>query len=149
MFNTTDLHDGLVITTGLPEPYEFALVIKVRDYETDSQGIVNNANYLHYMEMTRHAFCEYRGFSFGEMSSRGIVAVMRRAEIDYISSLHGAELFVSCLWVERKGPRFIFHQDLFHAENGQPVVRAQATVVATHDGHPTKGDELANRLGVE
>lgn len=149
MFSNCDITDGRIVTDGLPEPYIFALGIKVRDYETDSQGIVNNANYLHYMEMTRHAFCEHRGFSFADMTSCGIVAVMRRAEVDYISPLHGADLFVSCLWVERKGPRFIFHQDLFRADNGQPVIRAQATVVATHDGHPTKGDELAQRLGVE
>ena len=68
------LPEGLVVADGtvvenLPRPWIFGLGIKVRDYETDSQGIVNNANYLHYLEMTRHAFCEWRGFSFGEMTA--------------------------------------------------------------------------------
>ena len=36
--------------------YIFSLEIPVRDYELDSEGIVNNANYLHYLEHTRHAF---------------------------------------------------------------------------------------------
>ena len=34
--------------------YTYCLEFKVRDYEVDSQGIVNNANYLHYLEHTRH-----------------------------------------------------------------------------------------------
>ena len=41
--------------------YFFEMPIKVRDYECDAQGIVNNANYLHYLEITRHDFCEVAG----------------------------------------------------------------------------------------
>ena len=41
-------------------PYQFGLYLQVRDYETDAQGIVNNANYLHYLEHTRHMFCKWR-----------------------------------------------------------------------------------------
>ena len=34
--------------------YVFETEMEVRDYECDIQGIVNNANYLHYTEHTRH-----------------------------------------------------------------------------------------------
>ena len=34
----------------------YELEFKVRDYECDLQGIVNNANYQHYLEHTRHEF---------------------------------------------------------------------------------------------
>ncbi|MCH5247026.1 MAG: acyl-CoA thioesterase [Muribaculaceae bacterium] len=147
MFDTQDFVDGQILH-HLPEPYTFGLVIKVRDYETDSQGIVNNANYLHYMEMTRHAFCEREGFSFKDMSEAGILAVLRRAEIDYLSSLHGAELFASLLWLERNGPKFLFHQDFYHIPSGEPVIKAVATVVASINGHLSRGDELAKSLHV-
>ena len=32
------------------EKYIYELTLKVRDYECDLQGIVNNANYQHYLE---------------------------------------------------------------------------------------------------
>ena len=32
--------------------YIYELKMKVRDYECDLQGIVNNANYQHYLEHT-------------------------------------------------------------------------------------------------
>ena len=35
--------------------YIFKLTDKVRDYECDLQGVVNNSNYQHYMEHTRLA----------------------------------------------------------------------------------------------
>ena len=38
------------------EKYIYELTLKVRDYECDLQGIVNNANYQHYLEHTRHEF---------------------------------------------------------------------------------------------
>ena len=37
-----------------PMQYQFDLEMKVSDYECDIQSIVNNANYQHYIEHTRH-----------------------------------------------------------------------------------------------
>ena len=36
--------------------YVYEREMEVRDYELDAEGIVNNANYLHYLEHTRHGF---------------------------------------------------------------------------------------------
>lgn len=135
--------DGLT-DTAPAAPYQFGLYLAVRDYETDAQGIVNNANYLHYLEHTRHMFCKWRGMTFGDMLQEGIIAVLKRLEIEYRSSLCGGDLAKSCLWVERKGPRFIFHQDIFRwPDMTSPVTSAIATVVATRDGKVLRGDELA------
>lgn len=116
--------------------------MEVRDYELDCEQIVNNANYLHYMEHTRHKFCSDAGLSFVEMHNQGIDAVVRKVEIEYISSLRGNESFLSCLRLERKGPRFIFHQDIMRP-GGELVCQALVNVVVLKNGKLSRGDELA------
>lgn len=125
------------------DQYTFEMPIKVRDYEVDSQGIVNNANYLHYLEITRHDFCEAAGTSFRAMQEQGLDSVVRKIEIEYISSLTLGESMVSKLRMERRGARFIFHQHIFHAITGAPVVKAEVTVVCLENGHLSRGDILA------
>ena len=49
--------------------YIFELQMKVRDYECDLQGIVNNANYQHYIEHTRHEFLSSLGVSFAHLKT--------------------------------------------------------------------------------
>lgn len=116
--------------------------MEVRDYELDCENIVNNANYQHYMEHTRHKFCRDAGLSFNEMHARGIDVVVRKVEIEYKSSLRGGDSFLSCLRLERKGPRFIFHQDILKS-NGEISCEGVVTVVVLKNGKLTRGDELA------
>lgn len=115
----------------------------VRDYELDSQQIVNNANYLHYMEHTRHTFCSEAGMSFGELHGSGIDPVVRKIEIEYKRSLRVGDRFISCLKVERKGPRFIFKQDIIFP-NGEYAAQAVITVVSLKDGKLSRGNELGD-----
>lgn len=129
--------------TVMDEKYMFEMTIKVRDYEVDSQGIVNNANYLHYLEMTRHDFCEQAGLTFREMQQLGIDPVVRKIEIEYLSSLTLGETMVSKLRMERRGARFLFFQDIFNAADGRKVAGAVVTIVSTNKGRLTRGDELA------
>ncbi len=122
--------------------YCFIMEMEVRDYELDCEQIVNNANYFHYMEHTRHKFCSDAGLSFVEMHNQGLDAVVRKVEIEYISSLRGNESFLSCLRLERKGPRFIFHQDIMRP-GGELVCQALVNVVVLKNGKLSRGDELA------
>jgi len=129
------------------DKYFFTLEIAVRDYELDSEGIVNNAIYLHYLEHTRHAFVKQEGIPFGNMTSDGLVPVVRRMTIDYHTPLHSGDVMLSRLWVEREGARFIFYQDIFKRDGGDLVVRAVVTIVCMEkNGRINRGDELAARL---
>lgn len=122
--------------------YTFSLPIKVRDYEVDAEGIVNNANYLHYMELTRHEFCEMAGLTFREMHARGLDPVVTKVEITYRNSLGLGDSMVSCLNISRKGPQFVFQQDIF-TPDGNAVTTATVYVACLKDGQLSRGEELA------
>ncbi|MDE6114676.1 acyl-CoA thioesterase [Barnesiella sp. WM24] len=125
----------------MKKSYIFEMPMKVRDYEVDSEGIVNNAVYLHYLEHTRHEFCEWAGMTFRSMHERGIDPVLSKVEIEYKTPLGLGESFRSCLNISREGARFIFHQDIYNSE-GKIVVKAKVACVTTVNGRLTRGDEL-------
>ena len=77
--------------------YIFKLTDKVRDYECDLQGVVNNSNYQHYMEHTRHEFLESLGENFGRMHANGVDGFVSRVEIRYKVSLRSGDRYISCL----------------------------------------------------
>lgn len=126
------------------DKYIFSLDIEIRDYEIDSEGIVNNANYLHYLEYTRHKFCASEGMTFAQMQAEGLMPVVSRIEIDYKSPLRSDDVMVSRLWLERKGIRFVFHQDAFNKASGALVVSAVVTCVFLHGGRPSRADAIVS-----
>ena len=50
--------------------YRFTHELKVRDYECDMQGIVNNAVYQNYLEHCRHEFLLSVGIDFNRLTQR-------------------------------------------------------------------------------
>lgn len=128
------------------DKYIFTLEIAVRDYELDSEGIVNNAIYLHYLEHTRHAFVKQEGIPFGSLTRDGLIPVVRRMTIDYHAPLRSGDVMLSRLWIEREGARFIFYQDIFNKASGETVVNAVVTIVCMENGRINRGDDLAAHI---
>ena len=114
--------------------YFFELKMKVRDYECDAQGIVNNANYQHYMEHTRHEFILSRGIRFSELHEQGIDPVVARITLEYKSTLKGGDEFFSKLNVRKEGIRYVFEQDIYRAEDERLCVKAVVECVCVIKG---------------
>lgn len=123
--------------------YQFELPMQVRDYEVDSQGIVNNAVYLHYLEHTRHEFCKEVGFTFAQMHAQGVDPVLRHIEVEYINSLGLGQEMVSKLRIRRQGARFIFDQDIYRLPDMLPVIKSVVTIVCLENGRLSRGEVLA------
>ena len=99
--------------------YVFETEMEVRDYECDIQGIVNNANYLHYTEHTRHLYLMSLGVSFAKLHEQGVDPVVARMNLQYKTPLRSDDVFVSKLGVRKEGLRYVFNQDIFRKSDGK------------------------------
>ncbi len=124
------------------EKYIFSLRMKVRDYECDLQGIVNNANYQHYTEHTRHEFLLAHGVSFAALHDQGIDCVVARINMQFKVPLRSGEEFDSCLWLKKDGIKFVFMQDIFRASDHKLVLRAQVDTVCIVNGRLSDCQQL-------
>jgi len=130
--------------------YIFGLEFIVRDYECDVQGVVNNANYQHYLEHARHEFLVSRGVSFMELHEQGLDLIVTRIEIDYRYPLRSRDRFVVKVNIKREGNvRLVFEQDIFRLEDNRLVVQAKVTGVATRKGRPVAPPpEILDKLAI-
>lgn len=129
--------------------YIFKLNMKVRDYECDLQGVVNNSNYQHYMEHTRHEFLESLGENFGAMHEKGIDAFVSSVSIQFRQSLRSGDEFISCLNVKKNGPKLEFEQDIYRVSDGALATKGKVESVVVENGKLTRGeyfDELLKKL---
>ena len=130
--------------------YSFSLEFSVRDYECDLQGVVNNANYQHFLEHARHEFLISKGVSFVQLHKKGIDLVVIKVEIDYKYPLKSRDNFVVRLNIQREGNvRLVFIQDIFRISDEKHVVHAKVTGVATKNGRPVSPGKLIEDLGLE
>ena len=126
--------------------YVFELKFKVRDYECDLEGIVNNANYQHYMEHTRHEFMLSAGLSFADMYDQGIPPEVARITISYKMPLRSRDEFVSKLSVRKEGVRYVFLQDIFRLPDMKLVARGRVDTVCLVQGRLKECTELEKYL---
>ncbi len=109
----------------------YRLDFKVRDYECDLQGIVNNGVYFNYLEHARHEFLLEQGIDFAQLAKQGIHLVLVRAEMDYKASLTSGDKF--CVEVEPMRPskvRFAFRQRVVRLSDKKLVLDALVVAAA-------------------
>jgi acyl-CoA thioester hydrolase len=122
----------------------FSIELKVRDYEVDMQGVVNNANYQHYLEHARHQYLQHIGLDFAKLTNEGIILVVKRIEIDFNSSLKSGDSFIVDCSTERISPlRFGFIQHIYRASDHKLVISAKVMGTAINrQGRPFLPPEI-------
>ncbi len=126
----------------------FSVEFKVRDYECDQQGIVNNAVYLNYLQHARHEFGLSTGLDWLELVKQGIDLVIRRAELDYFRPLKpGMSIRVTASALRKGKFRFYFEQEIIILPEEETAVKALMTVACVIDGKPAAPPELDKWFG--
>lgn len=122
------------------DDYKFTNEMKVRDYECDLQGIVNNANYQHYMEHSRHELLEKLGVNFGKLHEDGIDAMVAKITIEYKIPLRSGDKFVVGINLQRQGPKIVFYQDIYRQSDGKLCTKGIVETICVENGRLTRGE---------
>lgn len=124
----------------------YQLEFKVRDYECDLQGIVNNANYQHYYEHTRHEFLLAHNISFDALHSEGIDFVVARVDMSFKMPLKSCDNFLSTLYLQREGVRYRFSQKIYRLPDMKLCNVAHTDCVVVVNGVLVTTCDVVDRL---
>ncbi|MBU1099247.1 MAG: acyl-CoA thioesterase [Bacteroidetes bacterium] len=122
----------------------FKVDFKVRDYECDIQGIVNNSVYQNYLEHTRHEYLHHLGIDFAKYALEGINLIVIRAELDYKYPLRAGDEFYVDVKMERVSPiRFAFIQNIYRKSDDKLCVMGRIIGTALNaNGRPKLPEEI-------
>ncbi|MBC8139860.1 MAG: acyl-CoA thioesterase [Armatimonadetes bacterium] len=106
--------------------YPLRTTIRVRTYELDSFGHVNNAHYLHYLEEARSEFLRQMGLSFNDFAAHGVQLVIVEANLRYLrAARYGDELVIVGRTRDVRPASAWIDYVLTDAATGQVVVNAE------------------------
>jgi acyl-CoA thioester hydrolase len=104
----------------------YVMPLRVRTYEMDQLGHVNNAVYLNYMEQAATEHAEDLGFGKERVMALGGLFVVRQHEILYLgSAVAGDELEVTTWPEQLTGPRAIRCYLIHNVATGKRLVAAR------------------------
>lgn len=126
--------------------YIYELEFKVRDYECDLQGIVNNSVYQNYLEHTRHEFLLENNISFDQLHQKGIDAVVARIEMAFKNSLRSGDTFISKLYVKKEGIKYVFYQIIQRKADNKLCLKAKVETVVVINGKLSASLEEFDKL---
>jgi acyl-CoA thioester hydrolase len=127
--------------------HHFQLRMKVRDYECDIQGVVNNSVYQNYMEHARHEYIKAAGLDFAELHLQGIDPMVYRIEIDYKLPLKSGDEFVCTIDFVREGNlKMIFNQDIYRLPDQKLMTMAKVIAVVLKNGRPSSPERFVEKI---
>ena len=96
----------------------FTIQLRVRHYEMDALGHVNNAVYQSYLEQAAIEHSEHLGLTLDNYRQLGSVFVMRRLAIDYLRPAIAGDYLDITTWIQEvRGSRAVRRYEIRKRDN--------------------------------
>jgi acyl-CoA thioester hydrolase len=106
---------------------KFKTLLRVRHYEMDALGHVNNAVYQNYLEQAAIEHSEHLGLTLDVYRELAGVFVMRRVEIEYLRPAVAGDTLEITTWLqEMRGSRAIRRYEIRKQNQDDLLVTAEA-----------------------
>ena len=118
--------------------------VRVRTYELDSFGHVNNAVYLNYLEEARSEFLKQVGLSFHDLARSGVHLVIVEAHVRYVSpAFYGDEIEIAGGFTDVKAASVTITYRLTEKRSGRLLATAwtRGAFVDPATGRPVRAPE--------
>lgn len=111
---------------------------EVRDYEVDYQGIVNNANYFHYLDHARAKYLKHYNVDVSQYALDNKHIVLLKTSITFKKSLVYGDIFSVLSKINRISRlKFMFDQKIVLSCNEQIIVVSESIIsCVSRNGKP-------------
>lgn len=112
---------------------------EVRNYEVDYQGIVNNANYFHYLDHARSKYLESLGINLKNFADKNLNIVLIETKITFKKSLAFGDFFYVTSKLSKVSRfKFAFDQQIFLQNKSDALIVESTSLICCIDAITSK-----------